>query len=359
MKVAIIGAGVSGLSCAFELKKHGVVPTIFECKSHIGDILEYTGVWPRIMQKGLFDPLNYIRNKYGLQLNPLSPLRQMSMYSPNNKAVVRGNLGYTFKRGMETYSLENQIASQTGITITYDSYRNINDLRDDFEFIIVATGNKRDAEELGVWTTTFSAQVRIAKVLGNFTPGRVKIWFNTKFANNAYAYLVPNGEKEATLTLIVNGITYHEMDFYWKEFLNNSQISYPIIETSDAEHNCGFVYPLYKDNVYFVGNTAGMTDDLLGFGAFNAIESGINAARAMVQKLDYNQLMQTNVQNVKQLHEFRKAINTLDNSEYDKLIAFLGNTAVKRLIYNNPLFRVNQAAFLVELYNNFKQGKDA
>lgn len=32
MKVAIVGAGLSGLSCAFELKKHGIKPIIFEKK---------------------------------------------------------------------------------------------------------------------------------------------------------------------------------------------------------------------------------------------------------------------------------------------------------------------------------------
>lgn len=30
VKVAIIGAGTSGLSCAIELEKHGIYPVIFE-----------------------------------------------------------------------------------------------------------------------------------------------------------------------------------------------------------------------------------------------------------------------------------------------------------------------------------------
>ena len=37
MKVAIIGAGISGLSCAIELQRHGIKPTIFEKTKTLGD----------------------------------------------------------------------------------------------------------------------------------------------------------------------------------------------------------------------------------------------------------------------------------------------------------------------------------
>jgi len=36
MRVAIIGAGLAGLSCAHELERYGVSPVIFEKNSYIG-----------------------------------------------------------------------------------------------------------------------------------------------------------------------------------------------------------------------------------------------------------------------------------------------------------------------------------
>jgi len=37
MDIAIMGAGLSGLSCAMTLEKNGISPTIFEKRSQIGD----------------------------------------------------------------------------------------------------------------------------------------------------------------------------------------------------------------------------------------------------------------------------------------------------------------------------------
>ncbi len=42
MKVAIMGAGISGLSCAITLEKNGIEPVIFEKRSKARDRVTYS-----------------------------------------------------------------------------------------------------------------------------------------------------------------------------------------------------------------------------------------------------------------------------------------------------------------------------
>lgn len=43
MKIAIIGAGLAGLSCAIVLEKQGIIPDIFEKTGFIGDREPHVG----------------------------------------------------------------------------------------------------------------------------------------------------------------------------------------------------------------------------------------------------------------------------------------------------------------------------
>ncbi len=354
MRVAIIGAGLSGLSCANRLRQLGIAPTVFEKRNQIGDALCNACINLRLFSRVAGNPFTYLKKQYDLEVEPLAPLKKIIMKSENKTCHIRGHLGDIMKRGPESYSLENQIAAKANAPIVFDRYIEYEEIKDEYDHIVVATGSNLIAKQLGVWTETFIAQVRYGVVLGKFDTSTIMIWFNTSYAKNAFAYLIPSSQKEASLVLIVNGITYSEIDFYWNRFLAMESIDYHLVETKDVEHYCGFVDPLEKDGTFFVGNTAGFTDDFLGVGGINAIESGILAADAIAMNLDYKQLARPIFENIVKLHEYRKAINRLDNDDYDRIMTIVGVPVLKQFIYNNPFARAVQGAFLAKTFNHLK-----
>ncbi|GAB6086011.1 NAD(P)/FAD-dependent oxidoreductase [Alkaliphilus crotonatoxidans] len=352
MKVAIIGAGISGLACAFELKKHGITPVIFEKKSHIGEQICFSCATMHLFNRSIVDPLVLFKRKYGLVIKPTFHLKEIVMFSPRFKAVVKGNLGYIINRMKDKHALANQIYSQVQLPIEFNTLIHLEDIKNDFDHIVIATGDSNIAKQLNVWTDIFIAQFRSASVVGNFNTSAVSMWSNTEYAKNAFAYLIPNGPKEAAVKLIINGISQREIDHYWDLFLSTEKLNYHITEIRDAEHQCGFVWPYQLDNIYFIGNTGGFTDSLLGFGQLNAIESGLLAGQAIARNLDYNKLVKPIEADMLRLYEFRKALNTFDNNDLDKLILLLKTPGIKQLIYNNPVFKLKHSSFLAKIYNH-------
>lgn len=353
MKVAIIGAGLSGLSCALELERHKIKPVIFEKRAHAGEALDYSVIWPRIMNRPMTDPIKYLKKEYNLELTPLNHIKEIIMYSLNSKSVERGRLGYIFRRGYPDHALEKQLLDYVKSPIIFNSYIELEDIKDEFDFIVVATANNIIANKLDLWTDTFVAHARIATIVGKFNPTEVLMWLNTEYAKNGFCYLVPKSDKEACLVQIVNGISSYELDYYWNKFFFVENIQYYICGTADAEHECGFIRHRQKDNIMFVGNSAGFTDDLIGCGSLNAVESGMLAARAIVYGEDYNSLSMSIFKDIERLHELRKALNTLDNDKTDKLIGTLNIPIFKNTIYNNPFFRLSHMSKSIRLYNHF------
>lgn len=357
MKVAIVGAGLSGLSCAIELERHGIKPVIFEKRAHVGEALDYSVIWPRIMNRPKMDSLRYLKKEYALDLTPLNHIRKMVMLSPKYRAVERGRLGYILKRGYHNYSVENQLLNYVKSPVTFNKYIEAADIKDEFDFVVIANATSTTAKEFGLWTDTFNAYTRAATVLGKFKPTEIIMWLDKDYAKNGFSYLIPVNEKEAHMVQIVNGITSCELDYYWKEFLFKENIGYYISDTTDAEHDCGFVQPLQTGNILFVGNAAGFTDDLIGCGGLNAVESGMLAARAMIYGKDYNTLAKPIFDDILKLHEFRKAMNTMGNGRLNILVKLLGLPLLKHALYNNPFFRVSDTQTMAKRYNAFVKGR--
>lgn len=140
MKVAIIGAGISGLSCAFEFKKYGIIPTIFEKKRRIGEDVDFIASTLKLFDVTYKDPLKYLKDEYGIELKPLNILQQTIINAPNRKTIVKRVQGYIFCRGECEQSIENQIALIADIPIIFNKHISIDEIKKEYDYVIDATG---------------------------------------------------------------------------------------------------------------------------------------------------------------------------------------------------------------------------
>lgn len=358
MKVAIVGAGLSGLCCAYELERQGIETIVFEKRKHVGEILEYPISDLKLFNRYRSGTLRYLQRRYDFKIKPLGKIKKIIMFSPNYKTIIKGKLGYLFIKGKDEKSLENQILSYFNPNITYDSYIDVSDIARDFDYVVVATGEQYTARKYGIFQQTFNALSRIATVVGSFDPNTIIMWLGREFSNNGYCYMVPYNQKKAYVILSVNNITYNELDYYWKLFLTRENVRFKIIETRDVENQIGFVNPIMVDNIYFIGNAGGFIDSFLGFGGINAIESGLSLARCIGQNLDYNAMMNPIMKDIKLMHEYRIMMNGLEDNDYDKILTLLNIPAVKGLLYKNPFYKASYGAHLIRLYNQLKNQKE-
>lgn len=354
MKVAIIGAGLAGLSCAHEFEKNGIAPTIFERKRRIGEDVDYVTSTLQLFDRKHGDPLKYIKDNFEIDLMPLSILKNIEMNAPNKKTIVKGTRGYIFCRGEAGHSIENQVASYVKSPITFYKHVYIDDIRKDYDYVINATGSYDYAKQRGIFTPHYQAFVRIAVISGSFDKNTIKMWVNNEYSKQSFSYMLPHSPNKACLTVVADNITHTELDYYWEKYVNLENLQNTIVKTRDAIHETGIVYPPKIDNEYFAGTSGGFLGSVLGFGMVNAITTGAFSARSIIYKQDYEKLVKPIRKFLFKKYELRKVINTFDNNDFDKLVEFLGLPVVKQIIYKNPLARAHHASFAAKVYNKLK-----
>lgn len=351
MKVAILGAGLSGLSCAKYLEDHNIEPVIFEKRHRVGERFPNMEAVMQLMHRPFKDPLIYLNKKYGLNLLPGGVMHTLEIHSPGRKAVFTGyNLGYTSIRGHDDRSWECQLAGQIKSEIRFNSTVTWQELEKDFDRIVVATGDPSVSRELGVWRTDAEAFLKGCIVKGRFDLGVSKIWLNTKLSKNCMVYFAPFDTNEGSYCTVAIPASQEELDTLWSrtvEELNFEPV--PQTEFKFEEFKMGRVSTRQIGKLLLAGVAGGFVEPFMGFGQIPSLLSGIHAAESIVTGGDYNKLTAWYDRQYAYSLTLRKYVDTLDNEGFDKMVSFLNLPMASRLIANTNLPVLSLAAKAVRL----------
>lgn len=348
MKVAILGAGLSGLSSAIILEQHGISPTIFEKRSIVGDRFVNGEVLLTILTKPINDTIKYLADEHQLYLKPTNQINQIRLFSENEQAQINGHLGYTNIRGRHEEAFEQQLASQINTKIHYDSSVSYEELRKDYTHIVLATGDANYALEQKNFRHDLSAIIRGATIEGEFNKTTIYVWVDHNLAPFGYAYIIPFSQNKANIAISYpdyKGLGNWNTNHYWERTIERAQEqlkqSFRITDHFEVSNYMigTSIYPRLG-NTFFAGNCYGAIMPFLGFGQFTSILTGIYAAYDIVGLRKYDQLTKPLKKSYEQSLILRKTFEKLKNPSFDFIVKHMDGTMGDKLFNpgrQNPL----------------------
>ena len=356
MKVAILGAGLSGLACAKYLEDHNITPVIFEKRHRVGERFPNMEAVMRLMYRPIKDPLLYINKKYQLNLLPAGITHTLEINGPNSQTIFSGdNLGYTSIRGHDDRSWECQLEKQIKSEIHFNATVRWQDLEQDFDRIVIATGDPTISQELGVWKTDMEAFLKGCIVKGTFDVGVAKIWLNTQLSKKCMVYFAPFDTNQASYCTVAMPSALEELDTLWSRTVSELNI-HPIPQTEFKfeEYKLGRASTRQIGKLLLTGAAGGFVEPFMGFGQISSILSGIHAAESIITGANYNALTSWFNKHYADSLTLRRYANTMNNDDFDKLVSSLKIYPLNQLMSGTNIPVLGMAAKAVRLRNLIK-----
>ena len=340
MKIAIIGAGISGLSCAIECEKLGVIPDVYERDHSVGWIWPSISYWPSVFYRNIGDPIEYLKKDHDIDVLLLNECKSIILKSSGQETKIRGRLGYFISRGKGDESEGSQLLRQLkkGTAIHYNSLMDFKKLSSEYDYVVVATGRDSEARELKVWEDEGIMRVFGGIALGSFHDETALLYLNTEYAGAGYARVTPFSPTQALVGLYDDSHDEFDTERLFAKFLNYEKLNKLefLFKLKAPPFTTGRVKKFKVGNVLLTGRSAGLTERFLGVGGPEAVMSGVLAARAMINGGDYDEMVRPIQEHIENISAFRKAIEKFDNKDFDRLLSLLGTPGIKQLAYNLP-----------------------
>ncbi|MDG5473659.1 NAD(P)-binding protein [Jeotgalibacillus sp. ET6] len=355
MKIAIIGAGLSGLACALTLEKHGFKADIFEKKGMAGDRFVYAEAIYSMFHSPFDDAVRYLSEEHAIDLKPASNIQKTWIWTENECSSIEGSLGFINIRGKHALSFEKQLADQLQGEIQIHQNVSHSELSRSYTHIVLATGDAADTEKLQPYHRALSVRFIGAVVKGKFDATVVHTFFNNLYAPKGMGYLLPHSEQEASLILVYPQYPENEMlkkeDLWERFFLEccrklNQKLS--IISTFELEdYQIGKTVTPRIGNTFFVGNCFGSIMPFFGFGQFESMLTGIYAAHDIAGKGRYEDLVRPLYKSYHDSLTLRRGIEQLNNKQLDFLAASIRQPLIKRLLLSKKISGLKIASRLI------------
>lgn len=360
MKVAIMGAGLSGLACAVMLEKHGIRPTIFENRSQVGDRFINGEAFLSLTTRPVHDVFQFFSNKYQLYLKPSSSIHQMIIHSENETASIKEHIGFVNIRGRHQLAIENQLAEQIRSNIIFNSTDSYEELVKKFTHVIVATGDGAYGMKLQNYREDLSVTLKGATVEGQFDRFTVHVWLNNDFAPQGYAYLLPFSDREANIVIAYPDLPNekeHYITEYWDQFfLAVCQALNQTLTVTDQfqikNYHIGICNMARVGNTFLVGNCFGTTMPFIGFGQFEAIMTGIYAAYDLAGLGNYEDDTKKFRKSYNYSLTLRRGMEKLSNENYDFIVKQMNGYLGKKLFQPATINPLRTLSYFVRPFIN-------
>lgn len=340
MRIAIVGAGLAGLACAHELERLGHRCEIFEKRDRVGKMFNTVETMLEALTtdptKDVFETL---RQELHLPVNPANHITRLVLHSRSRESLIRGRVGYTTIRGPEERSLEQQLARHCRSPIHFDQNPDVEALMAEYDWVVVATGSPKWPKHFGLWERDIAWYVRGANVIGDFNPGELHFYFDTRYAGTGYAMIAPFDGRMASAGVGVPDTTEEQLEAYWNRFRQEQGRFWEQVE-DEYKLECyemGRVRQRVLDNVIFVGNAGGFIEPLGITGQSSSLASGVYAARKLALGDDqFDRFAARWDHYYADLMRLRLNVNAWSDQEMERFVGMAGR-GVGSVLIRSPL----------------------